>query len=372
MTRPTDVSAILLDDNSDDRDTFRRLKRYGLPCEAIAPPSLSAVSDEVVAAVNDGAYDLVLVDFLLDQEATEQGQNVNYRGSAPAALLKDRCPHVPVVLVTTEDKYHEYIEHRSELGALFDFVLPKSQIRTQEDRRVVARKLRELALGFQRLRSVVEGEDAEARWEDLREALMATSEELHSLRGEWPSNLPGSASELARWLLKGLLQYPGPVRDAAETATILGVAEAAMSDEAIREWTAAAAYTGVFARIHERWWSGRLFDALEASLGESALGPSGQRAAALAERIGLREPYVARCSWCEEPSVHRVCCICGAPVDATHHLEVKHSQRAGWALPSVVCFRCIEAGEDEDAAMRYGPGTTDLIEDLRSGRLRGM
>ena len=378
MTNATAVNAILLDDNDHDRGTFRRLERYGLPCTAIEPPSLSAVQDEVVAAVNDGVYDLVLVDFLLDQEATKQGQNVNYRGSAPAALLKDRCPHIPVVLVTTEDKYQEYIKHRSELDVLFDFVLPKNKVRTKEDRMVVAGKLQDLALGFRRLRSVIEGAAAEARWESLRKALMATSEELYSLRGEWPSDLPGSAAELARWLLKGLLRFPGPLRDDAEAAVILGMTKVATDDEPIREWASAASYTGVFSRIYERWWSGRLFDALEQSLGESALRPSGVRAAALAEKIGLQESHVARCSWCEEPSVHRVCCICGAPVDATHHLEVRHSKlkvrhskRPEWALPEIVCFRCIETGEDEDAAIRYGAGTADLIEDLRSGRLRG-
>ena len=377
MTSATSVNAILLDDNDHDRGTFRRLERYGLPCKAIEPPSLSAVQDEVVADVNDGAYDLVLVDFLLDQEATKQGQNVNYRGSAPAALLKDRCPHIPVVLVTTEDKYQEYIKHRSELDVLFDFVLPKNEVRTKEDRMVVARKLQDLALGFRQLRSVIEVATVEARWESLRKALMATDEELCRLRGEWPSDLPESAAELARWLLKGLLRFPGPLRDDAETAVIIGVTKAAMNDETMRKWASAASYTGVFSGIYERWWSGRLFNAVEEELGESALCQSGVRAAVLAEKIGLRESFIARCSWCEELSVLRVCCICGTPVDATHHLEVIHSElkvihsrRPEWALPEIVCFRCIETGEDEDAAIRYGAGTADLIEDLQSGRLR--
>lgn len=365
------VRAMLLDDNEDDREMFGRLSQYGLPCTAMAPPLLSAVEEEVVIPVNDGTYDLVLVDFLLDQESTDSAQSVTYRGSTPAALLKDRCPHVPVVLVTTEDRYREYIEQRTELSTLFDFVVSKREVRDRDGRRDVAEKLQDLALGFRKLRSVVEIQDAAARWERFGEALVATDEELHSLREAWPDALPGSASELARWLLKGLLKYPGPLRDGAETAVMMGLVRGAMVDSTIREWTSGVAYSGVFARVHERWWSSRLLEALEGALGESALNPSGERAAALARLIGLEEPQVARCNWCDEPNVHRICSVCGVAVDSTHHLEAKHAQRPTWALPAVVCFRCIETGEDEEVAVRYGPGTTDLVDELRSGQLGG-
>lgn len=370
MTSAAAVNAILIDDNRDDRETFRRLEKYGVPCSVIPPPSLSAVQDDVVAAVNDGIYNLVLIDFLLDQEAQEHGQSANYRGSTAAALVKERCPHIPVVLVTTEDKYHDYIEHRPELGALFDFVLPKNQVRTTEDRMIVAESLKDLALGFQRLRLVIESEDAETRWEKLREALAATDEEFRSLRDEWPNDLPGSASELARWLLKELLKYPGPLRDNAETAVIMGVTQTAMNDEAIREWAAAASYTGIFAGIHKRWWSSRLLAALDDLLGECALLPSGPRAVALVDTLGLQGSHIAQCSWCGEANVHRVCVLCRESVDATHHLRVRQSETPVWALPKVVCFGCIEAGADEGEGIHYGAGTADLIEDLRTGRLQ--
>ena len=209
MTSTAGVNAILIDDNPEDRDRFRRLERHGMPCTAIAPPSLEEVQDAVVASVNDGTYNLVLVDFLLDQEAPKHGKSASYRGSTPAALVKERCPDVPVVLVTTEERYRDYVEHRSDLGALFDFVLSKKEVRTKEDRVIAAQRLRDLALGFQKLRVAIESEDSKTRWERLRTALEATDEEFHSLRNEWPSEFPGSASELGRWLLNGLLRYPG-------------------------------------------------------------------------------------------------------------------------------------------------------------------
>lgn len=369
MSEAATLNAILLDDNEDDRETFRRLERYGLPVKATAPPSLSGLED-IVSAVHEGDYDLVLVDFLLDQEAPEPEEVATYRGSAPAALLKDRCPQVPVVLVTTENRYHQYLEHRSQLGSLFDLYLPKSRVRTQEDRQIVADELRDLALGFRRLTSIATCEDSNERWGKLQDALAATDEELRCVREVWPNELPDSVSELAQWLLKGLLKCSGPLRDETETAVMIGVTGATMKDEAMRAWAETAEYTGVFSKICQRWWSGRLLDALEDSLGELAFGPSGERASALAENVVLQEPFVARCSWCEEPSVHRVCWICGDPVDATHHLRIGRSQQPSWALPEVVCFRCIETGEDEAAGIRYGPGTADLIEDLRAGRLR--
>ena len=365
------VNAILLDDNADDRETFRRLGKYGLPVQATTPPPLSDL-ESIVSAVQKGDYDVVLVDFLLDQEAPEAERVVTYRGSAPAALLKDRCPQVPVVLVTTEDRYHQYLEHRSQLGALFDFYVPKSRVRTQADRQIVADELADLALGFRRLTSVVECENANERWERLQEALAVTDEELGDVREVWPNELPDSVSELAQWLLKGLLNYPGLLRGDAEAAVIVGVTKEKMKNEAIRAWATTAEYTGVFSQLCKRWWTGRLWDALEQSLGESAFGPSGARAVALAEveDIVLKEPFVARCSWCQEPSVHRVCRICGNPVDATHHLRIGQSKQPSWALPDVVCFCCIETGEDEAFGIRYGPGTTDLVEDLRAGRVR--
>lgn len=370
MSNALSVSAILIDDNEDDRHTFERLAKYGIPCKVIEPPSLTAVQDDVVASINDGTYNLLLVDFLLDQEASEHGESASYRGSTPAALVKERCPHIPVVLVTTEDKYRDYVERRPELRALFDFVLPKNQVRTKEDRAIAAQRLSDLALGFQRLRVVLEGENTEVRWKNFREALGATDDEIHSLRKEWPSELPDSASELARWLLKGLLKYPGPLRCGQETAATIGVTPEAMSDGAILAWAAGASYTGVFGRIHKRWWNGRLLASLDDSLGEVARRPSGMRAAALVQLLGLEQPYIAQCTWCREPSVHRVCILCNETVDATHHLTVRQSGYPIWALPSVVCFGCIETGEDEAKGMHYGPGSDGLIEDLRSGRLR--
>ena len=370
MTKPAEVSAVLLDDSEHDRAMFRRLERYGLPCEAIAPPKLSAVGEEVVSFVNDGTYDLVLIDFLLDQEPMEPGRGVTYRGSTPAAIVKECCPHVPVVLVTTEAKYQAHLQHRSQLSELFDHFLLKSRVRTQEHRKGVAQELADLASGFKRLRSVVEGQDMEARWGKLQEALAATDEEFRGLREEWPNELPESASELARWLLKELLEYPGPLRDQTETAVMMGMTKAAVKVEAIGEWAAPTVYQGVFARMHERWWSGRLLAALKGLLGQSALLPSGERADSLSNKLGLQEPNVAQCSWCEKPIVHRVCSICRDPVDATHHLKVSGSHSPEWALPAVVCFRCIETGRDEADAVRYGPGTAELIEDLRAGRLR--
>ena len=345
-------------------------KDTGYPGDAIAPPALSDVEGELVSAVSNGIYDLVLVDFLLDQETTESGQGVTYRGGTPAAMLKEWCPHVPVVLVTTEEKYRAHLRHRSQLSELFDHSLLKGRVLTRGQRARVAEELTDLALGFRRLRSVLEAHDVNVRWERLREALAATDDEFDRLRKEWPSELPESASELARWLLKELIEYPGPLRDHAETAVLLGVTETAMNGEPLRKWMKPSVYEGVFARMHERWWSGRLLTALKELLGESALLPSGERAAALAKTLRLREPYIAQCSWCEEPIVHRVCRFCGDPVDATHHLKVRRSQRPLWALPAVVCFRCIETGQDQAAAGYYGPGTTELIEDLRAGRLR--
>ena len=371
MTNAGAVKAILIDDNKDDRDTFERLAKYGVSCRVIEPPSLAEIQDNVVASINAGEYNLVLIDFLLDQEASEHGDSANYRGSTPAALVKERCPHTPVVLVTTEDKYHDYVENRPELRALFDFVLPKNRVRTKEDRALAAQRLGDLTSGFQRLRVVLEGKDTGARWTRLQETLEATEEEFHSLRDEWPNELPGSATELARWLLGGLLKYPGPLRDSHEAAAIMGVTSAAMDYEATRGWASEASYTGVFGALCERWWAGRLLALLDESFGETALLSSGQRAAALVQSLGQDESWVAQCTWCRRPNVDRVCFLCKEMVDATHHLRVRESESPIWALPSVICFGCIETGRDETGGIHYGPGTADLIEDLRSGRLQG-
>ena len=362
-----EVRALAIDDDDESRTTLERLSRYGVQCTAIPPPRADAFPEEIFARIEQEEIDVVLLDFRLDDQAPPEDTPVSYRGGMLAAAIKEKLP-IPIVLVTTEEKLREYVTDNPRIRSLFDHTLLKSQIGGRpRERQRAGTEITDLAKGFRQIRHALHHPgSAEKSKQAVRDLLNIDSQEFSRLEERLRVPVPVKTAEFASWLLQGLLIYPGPLLDGDEACSRLGLTRKAFAKEKVQAWAAGARYQGVFGELHSRWWEGRLLTGLQKAAGDESTGKAQKRAAAIARECGEGSLAAARCSWCREGLVQRACHLCREAVDTTHHLVARVDERPGWALPAIVCFRCIATGLDEGIpSIRYGPGSRHLIAELK-------
>lgn len=108
--------------------------------------------------LGDSGYDIVLLDYRLDDRAEDRVMTVNYRGGTIAAALKEQLPHIPLVLVTTADKFEASLEHNARVKRLFDLTVLKENLLTPlEQRSLIANDIKDLAIGYRRVSQWVKG-----------------------------------------------------------------------------------------------------------------------------------------------------------------------------------------------------------------------
>lgn len=355
--RSTSIRAVLVEDNIRDQRFADRFSSAGLPCEVMSP---SASKAELVGAISDGAFDLVILDYRLDDLP-----EVGYRGGSVAAELKEKDPLVPIALFTAAEKRVNFASRNPALSDVFDLVIEKESAQRLPDRRRVAQELADLAHGFREIREAFQRSRRATAQEILSKCMRAR-------RGELPAqaNVAGgreAGAHVARRILKTLLRYPGPLLDADKARALLGLAKQAFRKSEVLGWLEEARYEGVFSVLQERWWKGRVQALLIAASGESIPIASSERAKAVASACGVRALKSTKCNWCDEEDVVYGCEICGESVDGSHCLTVADEDRPSWADPLVVCFRCIQQGRAEGAPF-VGP-SEEIARKLSSGEM---
>ncbi len=367
MDERRDVRALAIDDDEEGRTTLERLGRYGVECIATPPPRADTFPEEIIGRIERKQIDVVLLDFQLDDQSQPGEHPVSYRGGMLAAAIKEKLP-TPIVLVTTEEKLSEFVADNPRIRSLFDHQLLKSQLSgSHEERKKAAAEIKDLATGFRRIRQALDSTgDAKKSRAAARALLDIDQEELTRLEERLQAPVPLKPVEFASWLLQGLLIYPGPLLDAGEARSRLGLSERAFANENVQDWADEARYKGVFGELHRRWWEGQLLICLQRAAGDRSFGNAQNRAEAIAKECGERDLPAAQCTWCEKGLVQRTCHVCRKAVDTTHNLAARVDERPTWALPAIVCFRCIETGRAENIpCIRYGPGSIQLIDELK-------
>lgn len=368
MGEPARVRALAIDDDPQALQTFRRLEKHGIECRAILPPRPEVFPAEIFQPIEQGKIDVVLVDFILDAESGQGEKPASYRGGMLAAAIKERFPETPIVLVTTEEKHRRLVKESPKVRELFDHLLLKSEISGRPAQRTRAvSQIRALAEGFRRIREALRRPPEADPWKPLQRLLGIDSEHLEKLADRLGGSAPQAQADAVNWLLGELLAHPGPLLDAAEARSRLGLTSDSFEKESVQRWAESARYHGVFAELHPRWWESGLFELLKRDAGDAAFGEAVKRAAAIAAACGEKKLQAARCRWCGRGLVQRTCHVCKESVDATHHLVARVDARPVWALPAVVCFSCIATGRaEQDPAIRFGPGAHGLVEELKT------
>jgi hypothetical protein len=350
-----------LDDNEGESGSLAAL--LGSDILRVSPvgpgDTVEATAERLAHALSDATANVLLLDYRLDDRA-----DVEFRGGSVASAVKDLRPEVPVVLLTTDQKLHEWVETRPGVEELFDWRLLKGHITAEHTRDSVRAQVIDLARGWAELAAAASG-DADP-WDLLANVMGVRREEvdvfaqteLHTPRPE----VPGA---LALWLLRGPLHWPGPLHGAADTRVFLGVQPEAFELDAVQTWLAPARYVGPFQSFGERWWSERVRSAVS-ELGAASPPDAEARARALSDHVGIVLPAEG-CSWCGGLRTIRACNVCERGVDAAHSLRLLTEPPPVWADAPVLCFSCVADGSGED--LRLAPGSEDIVDGLKDGSI---
>lgn len=335
------VVVLLIDDNAEDHKIAGRLTSSGLQCRAIGPGgSLDALVSEVEQRADSGEADAVILDYRLD-DTDSGGEQFPHRAGTLAAELKEHRPLLPLVLLTTEGKLQQWLFRTPQVHALFDLLVLKPETTTEGGRKRIVVAVDDLTVGFRSL----EGYGRGSGWGELGGLLGATAEELEDLADCFPAGPPVGDAEAANWLLRLLLDRPGPLLGLADAAARLGVTQA--SFRANLSMLQELRYTGPFWRLRPRWWRGRL-----------------QRGRS--EGVSPATTLVAaNCRVCTEESASRACMVCREGIDLRHGVRVHDDASLAWAEPQLVCYDCIAEGRAEHVT--FPRGMASLVDELRTG-----
>ena len=238
-----------------DRSDLQIELRYPLPFE------------KFIAQLKRTAFDGLILDLRLDQKVNVEGEKANFRATSFAQELRNLATEqtlsdFPIVLWSMDDRLKQTYLPDNTGHDLFDLKCVKNDIEDNETlAQDIADKMISLALGYRELRSIT-GERRKSNQARIRLALnLGESDEFLDLRilnyfegvkGRIPPH------EFARFVLKSLLEFPGPLIDEDILAARLGVS---LENSAPEDWIflkqrlRPASYTGIFNNGWQRWWT---------------------------------------------------------------------------------------------------------------------
>lgn len=209
---------------------------------------------------SDEGFGLIL-DHRLDDRAMSDGTRRQYRGFTLAQEIRTRATDAddgaawsyPIVLLSMQDKLKRSYDRDLTSHDLFDAVYAKEDVPEQAEK--ISQELRALVVGYTRIREArtLHGADA------LTRKLLGANVELDSLD---PRLLAELAIEgrpchvYAHFILKKLLEQPGPLIDESYLAARLGVSREKSTDwNVVKESFEPFRYQGAFREAWTRWWA---------------------------------------------------------------------------------------------------------------------
>ena len=355
-------NAMLIDDDPRDLEHARRLDEAGLACRGLLPSAeVSETVDEIEQYVEADKCDVLLLDYRLDSIVNDlDGARRTYRGGQLAVALRERLPTVPLVLVTTEQRFEADLAQAPRLRALYDHQILKGRLAKRSERRSVILELEDLALGYRSIREI----------EVLDPGSVASLLDPTYQRGRdaCESISEYAVDSVADWILEEFLRYRGPLLSETQASSLLGIAPNSFRRIELQEEISDTRYRGPFCRWKPRWWAHSL-DSWLAGISElDGNGANETRATAIARHLGVTRNVMRkdRCNWCQSENVSLACAVCQKALDSAHGLAVLEDI-PHWATRDIVCYECIASGSAD--SVLFHRGADAIVEALKTGKL---
>jgi CheY-like chemotaxis protein len=338
MSSPS-ITVLVIDDDEDDRRRISaRLRTVsGVRPRPYAPPPKLEI-EELLAKRPDA----VLVDYQL--HGAQRGRvAANYKGSTLAAVLRERLPDTPILLMTRASLEQQgRVDAARDLEGAFDEMFVKSDIEDPNKDRV--QEIKRLVRGFAELRTASQPSVPTTAFWTL---IGATAEERELLlqaeppqalleRGRW------RVPEVARWLRQTVLAYPGILYDSLHAASAIGISEDSLRERAVRTYFKDCWYTGPFAERRAYVWKGRFLLAARSLMRQVDMAQEPLAAFADAWKARRRTRLKrAVCVSTGQAPADAVCYVLRAPVMRRHSFPYRPDTRPATMEEARVSFRAI-------------------------------
>ena len=315
----TAVRVVMVDDDATEAGALAELLRAGedgLEVFLQAPsPGVEATAASALETLGGEGPRLLLLDYRLGDNPIDGGDIVRFKGGSVAGYVREQNPEIPIALLTSEEKLHDWVERRAGIKEIFDWTLVKNEISAKGG----AEQARERIVDYARSWQTASAWNEEtALWERMAKLLRAPEGEItlfKELEAEPPK--PGVTAEVMHWVLFDALLTPGPLIDSATARVVLGLDHESFCSAEVSEWLADARYGGALNTFAERWWGRPIRAKLAKTAGGARPLDASARAGALAAQLGIDLSHEG-CSWCRGERTLQACHQCGRATDAAH------------------------------------------------------
>jgi CheY-like chemotaxis protein len=334
---------VVIDDDATYRERYpERLNPCGITIKVLEPPT-----EPNAQAIVELRPDAVLVDYQL-QEGTLSAGFASYKGSTLAAVIREKLPAIPIVLVSRRSLLQQgKLAQIGDVKSAFDDLVFKEDIFGSP--RKFCADLKILVRGFRILRECHRRDLAA-----LRRAIGARRRETDLLlAADPPSELVTAQSwrvtAAARWIRSTLLAYPGVLYDPMYASASLGISKKSFLRKTVQRYFTEAKYTGAFAPREGRWWKNRLFLKAHRLFGSEDLigGPLQRFGDAWKARKGEALSR-AVCTSSGESPANAVCFVLKKPVMLEQSLPYRPDARPAVMDEARLSFRAIKERNDYD------------------------
>lgn len=315
-----------------------------------------------------GNLDGLILDLRLDQFPDSQtgAGRADYRAATLAQEIRTRAtegslPEFPIVLWSTDERLRRSYVNDDTSHDLFDLKALKEQIEQPDGAARLGTQLLALVDGYRRIqlaRTQKRGTNRGVLLLGFEEAPSFLDERILNHFVGFDAVLP--SHEIARFVLRELIDQPGPLIDDAIFAARLGVDRHRSPDfEKLAQQFSPAAYTGVFAGGWRRWWSATV-DQTWRSIGGTSPAlrslPAIDRVARLRSHLGLRllsapesrESGTSTSFW-------TVCQASGEPLDPKEGYLLDRQPQYPWQDRLYVALSSLLDGTAKAKRMRIDP-----------------
>jgi hypothetical protein len=340
------------------------------------------VYQKQISALQKENYDGLILDLRLDQHAnwekTNGGEKAHYRGTTLAQEIRTRATEgkyrdCPIVLWSTDDRLKSsyYKDHTGH--DLFDLKCVKEEIEKEDQANLIAIRLVSLVQGYEEI-ATIKGETRRSKSQFHRflgfdEPLEFIDPRITSYFDSKVGSIP--IHEYARFILRDLLDAPGPLIDERILAARLGIDITASKDfqKLKNTYLENAAYKGPFRDGWKRWWSYFVEDwwkSLENSPGPLRSIPARERVAFLKKVTRLKGLISAKPIKDDYSELFwTICQVSESPLDPRDGFVIYVKDYKLWQDKLYVSIEHALSGEMEEKGLIIDPLERERFKQVR-------
>src|SRR6187397_2554239 len=186
----TAVQAVIVDDDATEAGALAEILNGDDLNATLQTPSstVEATAKSALGALGEEGARLLLLDYRLEDNELETGDVARFKGGSVAEYIREQDPDVPIALLTSEKKLHDWVERRPGIKEIFDWTLIKKEISGDAAR--ARAQIVDYALNWEAVRT---WDEKTALWEALA-GLMAAPEGEMALFQELEAEPPKASA----------------------------------------------------------------------------------------------------------------------------------------------------------------------------------